>query len=880
MVSLEGMDGPELVRGAFEASTVGMAITDLDLRVLRVNAALGELLGRPERELLGERLGEPAPFHAETRAVRPDGAVVWLDLTGSVLRHADGTPRHHLIQAIDVTARKRGEAEAELARRRLADAQELTHVGSWEWNLETDELVWSDELIAIFGRRPEAIGDAKAGAWMDLVHPDDVAAVQASVDEARGAKHTENEYRIVRPDGEVRWLLARRRGLGGPPARRIVGTIQDITDRRAEATRRRDAEALFAQALEHAPSGMAVLDLEGRFVTVNPALCALSGFAEEELLARNFVELVHPDAREHALERRRAMLAGELERFAGEEPCLRPDGGTLWVLLNVGMRLGADGAPLGFIIQVQDATQRRAAAQALRDSERAALDASRMKSQFLANVSHEIRTPMNGVLGMLDALLHSGLGDEQQRHAETARRSAESLLTIIDDVLDFSKIEAGRLELEATPVDLVELLEELRHLLWPRARARGLRLVFQLDPGVPDVVIGDPVRLRQVLVNLITNAIKFSEEGEVVLSIAPEPGDRDRVRFAVADQGIGIDAETLGRLFEPFTQADASTTRRFGGTGLGLAISRQLAELMGGAIAATSTPGAGSTFRFTARLPAATGADAERPRPLAGVAVLLVDDHESRRVALSALLARWGAEATAAAPEDAPRALTLAAARGEAPAVAVLGDPAHGLLEALRARAGRALPAVVFSPGDAPPDVVDDDQTVGFASPVRGADLRDALARLAGVAPAAPAPDPAPAPVARPAEDPGLGTGRRVLVVEDNEVNQQVTLLSLRRRGFDVDVVGDGAQAVAASKDTTYDLILMDCQMPVMDGFAATAEIQARDGAAAAPIIAMTASSMAEDRERCRVAGMDDFVAKPVRADELDVVLRRWLEQA
>jgi PAS domain S-box-containing protein len=878
MASLEGMDGSELVRGAFEASAVGMAITDLDVRVVRVNAALRDLLGRTEAELLGQPLGEPAPFHAETRVARPDGKDVWLDLTGSVLRHPDGTPRHFLIQAIDVTTRKLGEAEVELARRRLEDAQSLAHVGSWEWNLDTDELVWSDELIAIFGRRPDALGSAKAGAWMDIVHPDDVEAVRASVDEAREAKHTENEYRIIRPDGEVRWLVARRRGIDGPPARRIVGTIQDVTGRRREEARRRDAEALFEQALEHAPSGMAVLDRDGRFVTVNPALCTLTGFAEDELLARNFAALVHPDAFEHALERWGAMLAGGLERFEGEEPCLRRDGSTLWVLLSVGPRRGADGAPQGFIIQVQDATERRAAAQALRDSEAAARDASRMKSQFLANMSHEIRTPMNGVLGMIDALLHSTLSDEQQRHAETARRSAESLLTIIDDVLDFSKIEAGRLTLEEAPVDLIELLEELRHLLWPRARARGLRLVMQLDPRVPDVVMGDPVRLRQVLVNLIANAIKFSGDGEVLVTIEPDEGGH--VRFAVADQGIGIDAETLGRLFEPFTQADASTTRRFGGTGLGLAISRQLAELMGGTIDATSAPGVGSRFRFTARLPAATGADAERPRPLAGVDVLLVDDHDSRRVALSAMVTRWGAEPTAVARNDAPRALTLAAARGQGPAVVVLGDPPEGLLEALRARAGRPLPAVVFSVSEAPPDVGPDDHTVGFASPLRGADLRDALARLAGVAPAAPAPEPEPEPVPRPAEDPGLGAGRRVLVVEDNEVNQQVTLLSLRRRGFAVDVVGDGAQAVAASKDTAYDLILMDCQMPVMDGFAATAEIQARDGAAAAPIIAMTASSMAEDRERCRVAGMDDFVAKPVRSDELDVVLRRWLERS
>jgi two-component system sensor histidine kinase/response regulator len=495
-------------------------------------------------------------------------------------------------------------------------------------------------------------------------------------------------------------------------------------------------------------------------------------------------------------------------------------------------------------------------------------------------MSHEIRTPMNGVLGMVDAILHSELSDEQRRHAETARRSAESLLTIIDDVLDFSKIEAGRLELEAAPIDLEELCGELRHLLWPRALAQGVRLIVQLDPAVPDVVVGDPVRLRQVLVNLITNAIKFSSDGEVVLAV--EPGDAPGVlRFSVIDQGIGIDAATLDRLFEPFTQADPSTTRRFGGTGLGLAISRQLAELMGGTIDASSTAGAGSTFRFSALLPAAAGA--ARDRPLAGQRALVVTGTDSQAVALVALLARWGVEPVVTDLADAGRALVLAAARGAAPDFVIVAEPggdveAVAVLARLRGRAGGALPAILIS--DVLIDAPLPDGAVAFVSPVTTVALRRAIAELTGVDASAAEQERASSAPTRPDADAALGAGRRVLVAEDNEVNQQVALLSLRRRGFAVDVVGDGAQAVAASRTNPYDLILMDCQMPVMDGFAATAAIQSRDGEGAAPIIAMTASSMAEDRERCRQAGMDDFVAKPVRPEELDAVLRRWLTPA
>jgi two-component system sensor histidine kinase/response regulator len=890
-------DPSSLVRGAFTASAIGMAVTALDLSVVLTNRALEELLGQPAAALTGRRLSDfahaedraaaqrhddavlaagAAGFHTERQITRPDGTDVWVDLTASVLRTGDGQPRHLLLQAVDITTHKAAEHDLERERRRLADAQALAHVGSWEWNLETDDVVWSEELAAIFGHTVQETAH-KPSDWMGTVHPDDVEQVNRAVDEAMNLGSTENEYRIIRPDGEVRWLLGHRRGIAGPQGRRMMGTIQDITGRRREEERRRDAEALLAEAIEHAPTGMGVLDVDGRFLTVNPALGTLTGFAEDELLTRNFVELVHPDAAEHALAQRLRMLRGEIDRYEGEQPCLTRSGETLWVLLSVGSLRGPAGDVRAFIVQIQDATLRRAAEQSLRDSERAALDASRMKSQFLANMSHEIRTPMNGVLGMIDALLHSTLTEEQQRHAETARRSAESLLTIIDDVLDFSKIEAGRLELEDEAIDLVELTGELRHLLWPRAQARGLRLIVTLDPAVPDVVLGDPVRLRQILVNLITNAIKFSEDGEIVLTI--EPGAGDLVRFVVADQGIGIDEETLGRLFEPFTQADASTTRRFGGTGLGLAISRQLAELMGGAIDATSTPGEGSSFRFTARLPAVP--DADRPQPLRGVRVLVAIDEHNQGVAAVAMVRRWGAEATLATIEDAGRAFTLQAARGEAPTCVMLGDPAGGgtrtvpLLARLRERAAGPLPAVLISDtviaGPLPAGAV------AIVAPAPPARLRQAIVELTAVAASLPAPA-VQAPVApRPEVDATIGEGRRVLVAEDNEVNQQVAMLTLRRRGFTVDVVGDGEEAVAASARVAYDLIFMDCHMPRMDGFAATAAIRTRQDAAAAPIIAMTASSMPEDRERCRQAGMDDFVAKPVRPDDLDAVLRRWL---
>jgi len=756
------------------------------------------------------------------------------------------------------------EEELERERRRLADAQSLAHVGSWEWDVDTDAIVVSDELARIFGHRR---GDIESGRVnrLSLVHPDDRARVARSPEEALHAGESDVVYRIVRPDGEVRWVHSLRRSL---PGRRVVGTIQDITEQRQAEIRVREAEALLDQTLRQAPVGIALVAPDGRVLRVNRVLCELTGHAEEDLLARPFDALLHPGDR------------GELREHEGEKRLLRAGGDAVWTQVSVALLRDHDGACRSFVVGIQDITERRAAAQALRESEQAAQEASRLKSQFLANMSHEIRTPMNGVLGMIDALLHSGLTAEQRSHAETARRSAESLLTIIDDVLDFSKVEAGRLELEETSFDLIDLLEETRDLLWQRAQDRGLVIIGNIEAGVRHRVVGDPVRVRQVLINLLSNAIKFSQDGVVELKVSDE--GEDLLRFAVIDRGIGMDHDTLRRLFTPFMQADASTTRRFGGTGLGLAISRQLAELMGGGIGAESHPGEGSTFWFTALLPEAPDT-APEDHILAGVRVLVCAEHGPSGEALQALTARWGAETTGTTPGDAPRAQVVAAAGGAAPEVVLLADPDGTLLRGpllghLRERAGGPLPAVVLARVPVAADARPDDVHV-LELPYRRAELGRLLARAAGRdVPDAPA-DGTAAPVPPPDHDEGLGRGRRILVAEDNVVNQQVARLTLQRRGFEVVVAADGAEAVEALGDgTDYDLVLMDCQMPRMDGFAATAEIRRRQaGGPPTPIIAMTASSTTEDRARCLAAGMDDFVAKPVRPDDLEAVLRRWL---
>ncbi len=700
---------------------------------------------------------------------------------------------------------------------------------------------------------------------------------------------------IPDPQGRQRHMLVLKFQVIAESGEALIGVKAiDVTEQQRAAEQVRQSEERYRMLFDQAPLAMHEIDQEGVVRRVNRAECELFGLQPDEILGRHASEFAAPEEREESRSSVAAKLAGVKPLNPFPRRYAHRDGSPLVVEVHESPILGAGGAIQGIRSCLVDLSERYEAQKcldefagqlqeknaALAQALGAAEEATRLKSQFLANMSHEIRTPMNGILGMTELLLRSGLTPDQQSLARAAAESGEHLLEIINDILDFSKIEAGKLQLEHVPFDLREAVEAAAGLMAPGAHAKGVELICQVEPEVPTRVFGDPARLRQVLLNLTGNAVKFTGEGHIALLVSAgrrDSSSRAVIGFSVVDTGVGIPADALDHLFTAFTQADSTTTRRFGGTGLGLAIARRIVNQMGGEMGVNSREGRGSTFWFNLEMefdPAAVE-DSADPQ-LRGRRLLVVDDHALARNVLIRQAECWGMRPAGAA--DGAAALDLlrkAAAAGEPFEMAVVDARMPGmdgatLCRALSGDAGLAATRVVLmTPVGVPAPA--GCGAAAVSKPVKPHELLEALSRILAPAKRRPA-TPMPAEPAR--QKPPRG---RILIAEDNPVNQRVASLQVKCLGFETDVVSNGEEALEALERLAYTLVLMDCQMPRMDGYEATRALRAREGKGRhTPVIALTANAFASDQEACLQAGMDGFLSKPVNLRELADALELW----
>ncbi len=918
------MDDATFYRTIVETSPDGIWVIDLQGRTIYANEVISRMYGIAhedvgrlwaqdtldapgkvefEEHLRSVRAGTLNKVDVEVRFHDKDGNGTWITLRESPLHDADGTLVALLHRTSEYDDRYQVLAELRSSRQQLEEAQRIAKLGSWIYDIPHARLT---VLGGEDAYQPEAWRDSEVAQFLELIHPDDLAHTLAITEVLRDGRSEFSLDTRLLSGGE--WVALRVRGVihrdaeGRPTT--VAGTHQDVTELRATEQALRDEvqQAALMRAISTAANG--ATSLVEVLAVARPLLLEHGSWERSAVFALDedgepvaVHDDVHPDD---------VALARETRR--DRAPRWSADGQSLAVPIMVADRLFAIctvTAPLpsqrrqtveetmcSVAQQLGRVAEREETQHTLAAARDEAMSASRQKSQFLATMSHEIRTPLNGIIGLNDLLLRTDLDPAQQRLSSGVHVASRALLNVINDVLDYSKIDGGALEIEHVDLDVRSMLDQVVRVLSGSAIVAGVELIVSCHHDVPAIVLGDPTRLSQVLLNLVSNAVKFSEGGEVLVRVGVDPVGVDPVgvddihlRFEVRDTGIGIEPEHVARLFEPFVQGDASTTRRYGGTGLGLAISRELVAALGGELGYEPNPGGGSVFCFTVaceRLPEQTaGLDDYARSGLSGRRILVADSAELRAVALAEQLTWWHLRTTRAPdPASVHRALAESLASDD-PFDAILidlDDDGIGLdlVDSIASEAAYDAIAMLAI-GTASQSVMtrlrNAGVSVALGRPVPAETLRGALLEQVAGVPAQPS--------RRHAHDVPMTERTRILVVEDNPVNQLVATGILESLGYAVEISPDGAHALDVLATTTFGAILMDVQMPVLDGYATTRTVREREGGQThVPIIAMTAAAVDGERERCLEAGMDEFLTKPIEPAILAAVLGRWVTTA
>jgi two-component system sensor histidine kinase/response regulator len=871
--------GAEIIYGYQEQEVVGKSVGMLEPPDRR-----GEILRLAAAVRAGKEFGR-----VDTLGIAKSGRLVDVSLSISPVRDAAGEIVGFATVARDVTESRRAGQRIRESAERFRAAFEHAPFGMLLAGLNGRLLQVNETLCSMLGYSSQELLNSN---WKALTHPDDLGFSEQAADRLLldEAPFVELEKRYIRRGGDVIWArlkISLVRDFDGEPLY-FITHVENITDRKHAAEMIRQSQEKYRRLVANLPDVTWTSAVDGRTTHISPNVEAVYGFTSEEICERG-EELWFGRIDPADVELVKAAFEGLFARgeaFNVEYRVQRKDGAWIWVHDRAAKTFEHDGVLYADGV-FSDITARKRAEEELRKAKEAAESSNRAKSEFLAKMSHEIRTPMNGVIGMTELALDTDLTPEQREYLTTAKASADSLLEIIDDILDFSKADSRKLELRSVEFDIRKTVDSVMKGLGYQADKKGLELVYHVAPEVPAILRGDPGRLRQILVNLAGNAIKFTDRGEVVLDVRPQseaPGEVV-LQFDVKDTGVGIPADRQRDIFEAFVQADNSLSRQFGGSGLGLTIASQLAGMMGGQIWLESEPGRGSTFHFSARMPVVPG----RPQPahaaaqlLHGLPVLVVDDNVASRQVLERVLRRWGmAVHVCGSGSEALAILRDLRASSKRQPLAILDTLMPGLdaatvIQRARAEIGNVSFILLAPPGDGKDSArfCQAGVSAQLTKPVGESELMEAVLRVrAGVRNGQ-----SPLTIAS-TPPPERTSALHILLAEDNTVNQLVAVRLLEKLGHSVTCASNGQEALEKLDKESFHLVLMDVQMPVMDGLSATEAVRAAELKTGdrIPIVAMTAHAMRGDRERCMAAGMDGYITKPVSMRSLQSAIQETM---